>query len=382
MGFITEADFAYAVECRRRLHRYPELLFALDRTAAFVRGELEQMGIAPGEAGPGSVTGYIGPADARTTVALRADMDALPIEERTGLPYASRIPGAMHACGHDAHTAVLLTAARVLKRREAALNVRVKLLFQPSEEGAESGAKSMASHGALKDADLVAAAHCDNELEAGTVGICPGPYMTASTLIDFTFLGRRAHTAMPEQGADAVAMAAEAYGALKRAAAQEAGGRPYIFGINVVQGGTAPNMIADRCGMTAAFRWYDADFCERFRARCEAECREIAARYGGSSEQVWRTSAPPVINDPALTARFIDSTERALGHKPVILSPSRLSEDFSWFLREKPGFLFRFGTRNEALGCTAPLHSDTFRLDERGMESAAAAFVSFVTELE
>ena len=380
MMYVTAEDFRYCVDCRRYFHRHPEMLFALDNTLAFVRGELDRMGIAHAEAGPASVTGYIGPENA-PTVAIRADMDALPIQERTGLPFASEVPGVMHACGHDSHTALLLTVAQILKRREGDMPVRVKLLFQPSEEGAESGAKSMVQHGAMDGTDQIIAAHCDNELEVGTIGICSGGYMTASTLIHITFHGQKAHTATPEKGVDAIAMGVEAYRMLKEIVAEEAGDQLYIFGINCFNGGTAPNMVADRCEMTVAFRYYDMDLYTRFRKRCEAYCQQIAAGYGGTAELSWHTSAPPVWNDPALVSRFRESAETVLPGKTVTLAPSRLSEDFSWFLQEKPGFLFRFGTGNAETGCTGPLHCDTFQIDERGMESAAEAIVSYILNM-
>ena len=381
--YTTEADFAYAVACRRQLHRHPETGFDLEHTTALIRSELESMGIACGEAGPASVTGWIGPQDCRTAIGLRADMDALPIQERTGLPFASEVPGVMHACGHDAHTAVLLTAARILKRHESEMRVRVKLLFQPSEEGSRSGARSMTEHGAADDVDCVLAAHCDNDLPAGTIGICPGAYMAASGLVTLTFRGRRSHAAMPEKGVDAIAMAVEAYGTLKRIAAEEAGdGTPCIFGINCIRGGTAPNMIADSCEMMITFRYYDPDLFTVVETRGRQSCCEIAERFGGSAEQNWNRGAPPVYNDPLLTAAFAAAAERALPGCVTTLSPCRISEDFSWFLQRKPGFLFRFGTRSEENGCTAPLHSDDFRLDERGMAGAIEAFAAFVMDRE
>jgi len=382
MKYVTSADYQYAVQCRRHLHRHPEQLFELDQTVAFVRTELERMGIACSEAGPASVVGYIGPEDAQTTIGIRADMDALPIEEKTGLPYASVHPGLMHACGHDSHTAVLLTVAQVLKRHEAEMNVRVKLLFQPSEEGAESGAKSMVEHGAMDDVDWILAAHCDNELKTGTIGCCAGGYMTASTLIKVVFRGRKAHAAKPEQGIDAIAMGWEAYGSLKQLVAEAAGDRMCIFGINCVSGGTAPNTVADRCEMTIAFRYYDTELYECVRRLCTSKCEEIAARFGGTAELHWHTSAPPVYNAPKLVARFLASTEAALPGRAAAIPPVKLSEDFSWFLEKKPGFLFRFGTGNEALGCLAPLHSPDFNIDEQGMEAAVEAFAAFIMREE
>lgn len=378
MRYVTASDYDYAVSCRRQFHRHPELEFDLPRTVAAVCRELERLGIGWKEAGPAGVVGYLGPEDA-PTVALRADMDALPIQETTGLPYASEIPGVMHACGHDSHMAVLLTAARILKRHEKALKVRIKLLFQPSEEGAQSGARSMVAHGVMEDVDRILAAHCDNELEVGTVGICPGGYMTASTLIRLRFVGKRAHAATPEKGVDAIAMAVEAHGALRQAVAEEAGDRLYIFGINVLSGGTAPNMVAEQCEMTIAFRYYEQALYDSFRKRCEAICRQIAARYGGSVEQHWHTSAPPVYNDPHLAEAFAAGL-RDSECRVVQIPPARVSEDFSWYLQEKPGMLFRFGTGNKDLGCTQALHCGDFRIDERGMAYAAEAFVAYLLQ--
>lgn len=376
MRYITAEDYNYAVECRRYLHRFPETGFDLDNTVAFVRGELESMGIAWGEAGPASVTAYIGPADAACTVGIRGDMDALPVEEKSGLPYASEIPGKMHACGHDSHTANLLAVAKILKRHEQDLKVRVKLLFQPSEECAVSGAKSMVDHGAVEDVDYVVATHCSNALPTGTLGYAFGPRAAACDPVTVVFKGKTAHATLPEEGIDAVAMAWEAYRELKQIAAEEAGTENrYIFGINYIHGGTAHNVISDRCEIKITFRYFDMAFAARVKERCMAKCREIAGRFGGSVEMDWNMSAPPVINDPDVMARLVPSLEVASEGATEILEPSMGSEDFSWFLQKIPGVALSFGTRNEEIGCDTTGHGNDFRIDERGMENAIEAFV-------
>ena len=383
MKYTTDDDFRYAVACRRYLHRHPETLFDLDNTVAFVRAELDKMGIAWSEAGPASVTAWIGPEDAQTRIGLRADMDALPVQEKTDLEFASETPGKMHACGHDSHTGILLAVARMLKRREAEMKVRVKLLFQPSEEGEISGAKSMADHGAVDDVDYVVCTHCDNDIPVGYIGCRAGDYMAACNPITITFCGKTAHATLPEQGVDAIAMAWEAYGALKQIAADEAGTDTiYIFGMNYFHGGTAHNVIADRCELKISFRYYDMEFAKRVEEKCLAKCREIAARFGGSVEPNWYMSAPPVCNDPALIAKFVESTQKVLPGKVVELPLRKSTEDFSWFLLKRPGFIFRFGTRNEAAGCTTLAHCSDFKLDEAGMKSAMEAMVSFVMEMK
>ena len=379
--YITNEDFAYAVECRRYLHRHPETGFDLDHTVAFVRGELEKLGIAWGEAGPASVTGYIGPADAACTIGIRADMDALPVLEKSGLPYASEIPGKMHACGDDSHTANLLTVAKILKRHEAEMKVRVKLLFQPSEECEVSGAKSMVDHGAADDVDLVVMTHCSNDLPSGTIGYRIGPLNAACDPVTIVFKGKTAHATLPEQGIDAIAMAWEAYADLKRIAAEEAGTQTrYIFGMNYFHGGTAHNVVSDRCELKISFRYYDMAFAARVKERCIAKCEEIAASFGGAVEFNWNMSAPPVINDEAVMARLLPAIEIASGGNMKAVPGRMGSEDFSWFLTRKPGAAFRFGTRNEAIGCDTASHGNHFRIDERGMENAIETFVQLVMQ--
>ena len=377
--YITNEDFAYAVECRRYLHRHPETGFDLDHTVAFVRGELEKLGIAWGEAGPASVTGYIGPADAACTIGIRADMDALPVLEKSGLPYASEIPGKMHACGHDSHTANLLTVARILKRHETEMKVRVKLLFQPSEECLASGAKSMVEHGAADDVDFVVMAHCTNDQPVGTIGYCVGPLGAACDTVTVVFSGKTAHAALPEQGVDAIAMAVEAYTALKRIAAEEAGtDSRYIFGMNYLHGGTAHNVVSDRCELQISFRYYDMAFAARVKERCMDKCKEIAAAIGGYVEIDWNMVVPPLINDEAVMKRLMPAIEAASQGSMQRIPARMTSEDFSWFLLKKPGAAFRFGTRNEAIGCDTAGHGNDFRIDERGMENAIETFVQLV----
>ena len=382
MRYITEQDFEYAVACRRYLHRFPETGFDLDNTVAFVRGELDKMDISWDEAGPASVVAFIGPADADYTVGIRGDMDALPVLEKSGVPYASEIPGKMHACGHDAHTANVLTVARILKRHEAQMKVRVKLLFQPSEECAVSGAKSMVDHGAADDVDCVIMCHCDNRMETGVLGSRVGPFYAACDPVTVVFKGKTAHATLPEQGVDAIAMAWEAYHLLKQIAAEEAGSdTDYIFGMNYFHGGTAHNVISDRCELKITFRYFDMDFAARVKERCIAKCHEIARKIGGSAEIDWYTSAPPVINDSKVMERLLPALTAAGGKASVELPTYRGSEDFSWFLQKKPGASFQFGTGNAAIGCDTAGHANDFRIDERGMENAIEAFVQFVMNM-
>ena len=378
---VTDALFAETVSARRHIHAHPETGFDLDETVAFVRSRLDEIGVPnTGKFGRGSLCGFIGDmSGAKPIIALRADMDALPIQENSGESFSSQNPGRMHACGHDAHTAILLAVAKLLKEREESLPCGVRLLFQPSEECAESGARMMVENGALDGVSAILGAHCENTLDAGNLGIHAGEYMAACVPFDITFHGRSSHAARPEAGIDAIAIAVKAYGAMRQAVAEEAGGRRYIWSVGSFHGGTAHNIICDRCDLQITFRHYDNEFAERVIARVKAICDEVAAEFGGRADVRWIVSAQAVINDADVVRRFSESI-RSRGLPLVDVPPKMSSEDFSWYLTRVPGAFFRFGTRNEALGCTSTAHHSDFRIDESGMKLAIEAFVAFVLD--
>ena len=375
-----EQLYEYAVNIRRQIHQYPEVGFDLPRTTALIADELRRMGIDHTEKyGRCSLSADLGQGD--LCIALRADTDALPVEEKTGLPYASRIPGQMHACGHDSHTAVLLAVAKYLKEHEAGLKCRVRLICQPSEEGAVSGAKMMVDNGVMDGVDLIIATHCDNSFDAGLIGVHPGDYQAACIPATIRFIGKAAHAAIPEGGIDAIGMAAEAYAEMKKMVAREAEDIRYIWSVGRFQGGHVHNVIADKCEMDISFRFYDMDFADRVGRQVFAICGNAAARYGGKVEYDWHMSTGPVINDRALTEIF--RTIAINSGLDVCDIPSRMSsEDFGWYLEKAPGMLFRFGTRNETLGCTALAHKSEFCMDESGMKPAIQAFIAFVSNYE
>ena len=377
----TDTLFAEAVAARRHIHAHPETGFDLDETVAFVRERLAAYGVPfTDRYGRCSLCATLGDlSGAKPVVALRADMDALPIQEASGVPFASQTPGVMHACGHDSHTAVLLAVAKALKAREESLPCGVRLIFQPSEECAESGARMMVENGVLDGVSAILGLHCENALEAGVIGIHSGPYMAACFPLRIAFVGRSSHAAIPEAGIDAIAMAARAYGEMRDAVAEEAGDRRYIWSVGSFHGGTAHNVIADRCELEVSFRYYDSAFADRALARVKAICERVAGEFGGRAEVGGFISAHAVINDEGLVNRFSKSV-RARG-LPLVDLPARMSsEDFSWYLTRVPGAIFRFGTRNEALGCTSLAHRTDFRIDESGMRYAIEACVAFVLD--
>lgn len=373
---ILNELYTYAVVVRRQLHRYPELGFKLDRTVKLVSEELDKMGIVYTDRyGTGSVVAEVG--EGSFLLALRADMDALPVEEKTGLSYSSQIPGQMHACGHDAHTAVLLAVAKYLKSREKELPCRVRLIFQPSEEGQVSGAKMMVEQGIVDGVNHIICTHCDNNLEAGTIGICEGDYMAACVPATIRFKGKTSHATMPEGGVDAIAMAAEAYGKMRAMVKEEAHGARHIWSVGRFQGGHVHNVIADLCELDISFRFYDMDFADRVEKKAKKICKEIAEVYGGDVEFDWQVSTGSVQNDAQIVKNFREIS-RKLEIPVQEVKPQMTSEDFGWYLTKVPGMLFRFGTRNEEAGCTAMLHQNDFKIDESGMKAAIQAFVAYV----
>ena len=368
--------YEYAVRLRRELHQYPEVGFDLDRTVKLVSDELQKMDIAYTHAYcKGSVVAEVGQGE--KLIALRADMDALPVEEKTDLPYKSKIPGQMHACGHDSHTAILLAVAKYLKENEKNLPCKVRLIFQPSEEGAISGAKMLVDNGVMDGVEHIICTHCENAMETDNIGICYGDYMAACIPATIRFHGRTSHATLPEFGIDAVAMAVEAYGKMKTMIANEAGQTKYIWSVGRLQGGQVHNVVADLCEMDISFRFYDMEFANRIEKNVRTICEDIAVRYGGSVEVVWNMSTGAVYNDSAIVDTFVQTAKQAgLNLQPM---PQRMSsEDFGWYLTKAPGMIFRFGTRNDKLGCTALAHRNDFCIDEEGMKAAIQAFCTYV----
>ncbi len=368
--------FDYAVKIRRTIHEHPEVGFELPKTTALVTEELTKMGYTPSHAyGTCSVVAEIGKGD--ELLLLRADMDALPVEEINDLPFKSKIKGKMHACGHDSHTAILLAVAKYLKEHEQELTRRVRLIFQPAEESAVSGAKMMMDNGVMDGVSEAVCTHCDNTVPVGELVICPGDYMAACVPLSITFFGKTSHAAFPQNGVDAVLMGVEAYETMKKAVKEEAGeNTPYIWCNGRLSGGTAHNVIPDRCEMDISFRFYDMDFAARVEKRVKEICDGIAKKFGGRCEVNWTMSTVPVHNDENASLLFEKTVKEAgmtIGRVPARMS----SEDFGWILARGKGFIFRFGTRNEEKGCTGPSHKNTFMIDEDGMKTAIEAFLTY-----
>ena len=377
---VSEELYGYAVNHYRALHRIPEVGFDLPETTAYVVKALEELGIAPQtQYGQCSVVGQIGDDPNRPTIAFRADMDALPITETTGLPWSSTKEGAMHACGHDSHTAIMLATAKYLKAHEQELKCNVRLMFQPSEEGAISGAKMMVDNGVMDGVDCVVCTHCEPTIHSGKTGLGYGDSMAACIPMEIRFHGKSAHATLPQNGIHALDMAVDAYTELKAMVAKEANGLKYIWNVGHLGAGDVHNIIPDLATLRISFRFYDIPFSLRVMEQVEAICRRIAASYGGSVDFDWRMSTGPVYNDP----KIADKVKAAMEGLDVAPFPARMSsEDFAWYLTKAPGVLFRYGSGNEEIGIVDIAHNSNFQVDEEGMKTAIYTFVRFALQYE
>lgn len=376
-------DHEYILKIRRELHMFPEVAFDLPRTLALIRRELDAMGIPYTERyGKSSIVAFINPDCKGFSIGFRADTDALPLTEKTDLPYASQHPGKMHACGHDAHTAMLLGTAKALKAMEAELECRVVLIFQACEEGEFSGAKLMVEDGVMDLVDVIVGMHVENWLEAGTVGICPGVAMAASHPMRIEFFGRSAHATLPHTGADALAMAVETYnGIMAMKATQMDPFAKYVCSVGQLTGGTTVNVIADYAQMKISLRTYDQKtesfIVENIRRVAEA----AASRRGGTIAFHENAKALPLVNDPAVSKQVLASAAKVVGDDKIVTMPIKLSsEDFSFYVSRKPGTFLRLGTRNAAKGCVTLPHNNDFLLDEDALEYGSRIFVRFVLD--
>ena len=371
------------LELRQHLHSHPELSGEEHQTAALVAGELRSLGWRVQEGvGRTGVLAELGP-DEGPTVGLRVDMDALPVEERTGLPYASKRQGVMHACGHDLHTCTGLGVARLLAALPS-LKSRVRLLFQPAEEIAQ-GAIWMRDAGATKGLDALFGIHVVPNLPAGIVGIRRGCLTAAAGELEILVRGEGGHGARPHQSVDAIWMAAKVVTELQQAISRRLDAlQPVVVSFGTVEGGRAFNVIADQVRLLGTVRCLDLDQHAMLPGWIEDTVQAICAGCGGSAEVRYRCIAPPVDNDVALTNLLERCAIERLGCDRVVLveQPSLGAEDFAELLRDVPGMMMRLGVAGPD-GC-APLHNGAFALDETalavGIEVLAATLLAWMEE--
>jgi len=394
------------VAWRRYFHRHPELAFQEERTAGIVAGHLAQLGLEV-QTGVGrtGVVGILEGAQPGPTALLRFDMDALPIHEETGLPFASQTPGKMHACGHDGHSAIGLGVATLLAGQQEHLAGRVKFLFQPAEEIGQ-GARAMIEAGALLDPapDVMFGLHLWSLMPLGQAVVKAGSLWAAADRFALEIIGHGSHGAMPHQGIDAIAVAAFAIAQLQTIISRDRDPlQPAVLTIGAIHGGDAFNVLAERVQMEGTLRTFDLATRATILARMDGLLAGLCAAYGAAYRLTWRDFTPPVINDPRATAHLRAAAAAVLGAEAVADGPMMMvAEDVSEFLNRTPGSFFVLGAmpdrrarsetgpsgeagggaRSETGpsgeaggGATAPAephHSPRFDIDERALPLGAA----------
>ena len=375
------ADKEYIISLRHEIHETPEIGFDLPNTIKIVKRELDKMNIPYSENyGESSVVAFINPEKKHFTIGIRADMDALLINEKTDLPFKSKIPGKMHACGHDAHTAMLLGTAKALKEMEDKLSCRVMLLFQPSEEGIRSGAGEMVKGGVMEEIDVIIGLHIENWLESGKIGVCAGSSMASSRNFRLDFNGRTAHATLPQSGADALAAAVRTYNNIQYMLGREINPfSKYVCSIGRLEGGTTQNVIADHAFMLGTIRTFDMELDSFLIRRIEEIAKNTAAETGVEAVLDTSLKAFVVYNNPYISELVLESAKKVASG--IQKMPEKLSsEDFSQYLTKKPGVFIRLGTRNEEKGCTTLPHNNDFMIDEDAFPIGTDTCVQFVLD--
>ena len=380
---MQNIDKDYIIALRRELHQYPEVGFDLPRTIAVVKRELDKMGIAYTEKyGKSSVVATINPEKSHFTIGIRADMDALLIQEKNDIPYRSQTDGKMHACGHDAHTAMLLGTAKALNAMKEQINCRVKLLFQPSEEGFESGASYMVQDGVMDEIDVIIGVHVENWLESGCVGVCKGNSMASSRTFQIDIHGRSAHATLPQTGKDALAAAVRTYSDIQFMLSREINPfSQYVCSIGKLQAGTSQNIVADHAIMLGTIRTFDMELDAYLIKRIEEIANAAAEGIGAKAQVTSHLKTQVVYNNPYVSDLVLDCAKKLVGEEKIAHMPIKLSsEDFSHYLTKKPGVFIRLGTRNEEKGCTTLPHNNDFMIDEDALPIGSAVCVQFVLD--
>ncbi len=378
-------------ELRHRLHQIPEIGYAEFKTAVAIRGELARMGIphidGVAEA-PTATIAWIGDTQ-KPCIALRADIDALPITEATGLPYASTHPGMMHACGHDGHTATLLGAAGLLKAIGSELPVCVKLIWQPAEEGG-GGAERLIRAGVLDGrigpkVRAIFGLHGWPGLKVGVIASKPGELLAATDSFDATFIGRGCHGAFPHMGIDPVTAACEAVINLQQFVSREMDPtQPAVITIGQINAGTAVNIIPDTATIRGTARTLNAAARQKIAASARRRCAGIAAANGCRLDFSWSVGYPPTVNDPTMTAYVADIARKTYGQDwyfPVP-RPSMGGEDFAYYLEKVPGCFFLIGVEPLAAGEYYPLHSDRYDFTDAAIPIGLRMFIELVRNFQ
>ena len=364
---IAESLAPRLVEIRRHIHANPELSGQEYQTAAYIAGVLSSCGLSVQEAvGKTGVKGELaGKGSDRRILAIRADMDALPIQEKTDLDFASRKPGIMHACGHDVHATVGLGVAMVLSRLSEPLQGKIRFLFQPAEEIAQ-GASWMIREGVMRDVSAVLGLHVFPSIPARSIGVRYGALTAAADDLEIFIQGESGHGARPHEAIDAIWIASQVITTLQQAISRTQNPlRPIVLTIGQISGGRAPNVIADQVRMAGTVRSLHPETHAHLPEWIESLVTNVCSTYNAKCQVNYRRGVPSVQNDQFLTRLVEEAGLEAWGQDRVLIlsEPSMGAEDFSLYLQQAPGTMFRLGVGSPNL-LNPPLHHPEFLVDE------------------
>ena len=365
------------INLRRAIHANPELAFEENETAALVANKLIEMGIEiqTGIAKTGVIGLIKGKNPNKKVVALRADMDALPITETNDVPYKSKNIGKMHACGHDVHTSSLLGTAKILNNLKDQFEGTVKLLFQPSEEKLPGGASVMIEEGALENPtpQSILGQHVYPELEAGQFGFCEGEYMASTDEIYLQIIGQGGHAAIPQNVIDPILISAHIILALQQLTSRNA--NPFnstVLSLGRIEGLGATNVIPERVSIQGTLRTMDEKWRKEVKEKLTRIATQTAEAMGAKCEITIIHGYPSLYNNPKLTDSVIQHAKTYLGAENVINLTKRMTgEDFAFYSQHMPACFYRMGTSNNTRGINSPIHTSTFDIDEKALEYSA-----------
>ncbi|MEZ5069823.1 MAG: M20 family metallopeptidase [Bacteroidales bacterium] len=385
-SLLTPAFLDEAAGIRRHLHKHPELSFAEHQTSSHIRSLLDSWGIAYEY--PFVKTGILVTLKGKEPgkrLALRSDMDALPITEDTGLPYQSVNPGVMHACGHDVHMASLLGAIRILNQLRDRFRGEILCVFQPGEERIPGGARLMLEEGMFegRHPDMILAQHVLPQMEAGHVGFKAGRYMASSDEIYVTVKGKGGHGALPQDIDDPVLMAAHLLLALQHEVNRKSPPDvPTVLSFGKIDAPGAVNVIPDQVRMEGTFRTMDEAWRQRAHELISRTCLGVSRSLGGDCELEIRRGYPVLINDEDLTLRAAGIARDLLGAEKVEDMGVRMTaEDFAWFAQKIPGLMFRLGVKTPGAETTYALHTSRFQADESALWTGILMLAGLSLEL-
>lgn len=371
----------YVIDLRRDFHMYPERSFEEFRTSAKIKEELDKMGIPYSSVAGTGVVAIIEGSKSGKVVALRADMDALEVNEKNDIPYKSQNEGMMHACGHDGHIAMLLGAAKILSELKNKFDGKVKLIFQPAEELAQ-GAVKMIEAGAMDGVDNVFGIHLWSGLPVGKVSVEDGPRMAAVDLFKIQVKGKGGHGSAPHEGIDSVLVASSIVMNLQSIASREMNPlNPIVVTVGKLTAGTRFNVLAPEAILEGTTRYFDPSIKEKLPKAMERIAKNIATSYRAEAKLEYNYATSPVINDLKCSKIATKSVKKLLGEEGLMkFEKVTGGEDFSEFQTKAPGVLAMVGIRNEEKDAAYPHHHPNFNIDEDALEIGSALYAQYAID--